>query len=305
MNYQDHAYALLENGFASIPLTHAKGTTVKWGAIQKARMSEKTVDWYCTRRWFSPDLGRKILGGSCERIGLVHGDVYGYASVDIDITDKKIAAQVDTLARKHLPDTPLVRVGLAPKQLLMFRTDGSIKSRKFHGVGIEIFASSGQIAAFGIHPKTGNPYDWVYGESPLTTPVSKLPPLDQKTLDEFLTAVSGVPMPNRTVGGGGGGTGRQILDFFEEMAMARKLGDPVQACIRQIQNVTDGTRNPTLMSVIGYLDAQDEDSDDIAAFVDKWFPDDQRTDEFDDVYNVALDIAERTRDKFDDVGVAL
>ena len=86
-------------------------------------------------------------------------------AIDADIIDPEHAAFADKLADDILGATPLVRIGLAPKQIRIYRAGDHIKSRKLHP--LEIFCGSGQFIAFGWHAKAGRPYIWPH-ESPLT-----------------------------------------------------------------------------------------------------------------------------------------
>jgi hypothetical protein len=77
-------------------------------------------------------------------------------AIDLDIVDPRHADTAAGLADEFLGVTPLVRIGLAPKCLRVYRNGGDIKSRKMHP--LEIFAGSGQFVGFGWHEKAGRPY---------------------------------------------------------------------------------------------------------------------------------------------------
>ena len=85
--------------------------------------------------------------------------------IDVDIVNPDHAAYADALAGDILGATPLMRIGLAPKKIRIYRASERIKSRKLHPV--EIFSGTGQFIAFGWHEKAGRPYVWLT-ESPLT-----------------------------------------------------------------------------------------------------------------------------------------
>ena len=91
------------------------------------------------------------------------------------------------------------RVGQPPKFLLMCRTakpfaklytdkyvqpDGG-ESR------VEVLCNGQQFIAFGIHPKTGKPYEW-FGGDPVNTPVADLPEVSRDQVVEFLRAAEGI-----------------------------------------------------------------------------------------------------------------
>jgi len=108
------------------------------------------------------------------------------AVLDADILDLEHAAIADELARRILGDTPLVRIGLAPKCIRIYRADGVIRSRKLHP--LEIFSGSGQFIGFGWHAKAGRPYVWPQA-SPLIINVDSnvIPAVRQAQLERFTT----------------------------------------------------------------------------------------------------------------------
>ena len=79
-------------------------------------------------------------------------------AIDLDIIDPEHAAAADRLANEMLGKTPLVRIGLAPKQIRIYRSGDLIRSRKLHP--LEIFSGTGQFIAYGWHEKAGRPYIW-------------------------------------------------------------------------------------------------------------------------------------------------
>ena len=105
-------------------------------------------------------------------------------AVDADIIDPEHAAFANKLADTILGETPLVRIGLAPKQIRIYRAGNLIRSRKLHP--LEIFCGSGQFIAFGWHAKAGRPYVWPK-ESPLTVSADDraIPAITQAQLDQF------------------------------------------------------------------------------------------------------------------------
>ncbi|HEY4736592.1 MAG TPA: bifunctional DNA primase/polymerase, partial [Xanthobacteraceae bacterium] len=80
------------------------------------------------------------------------------AVIDIDITNLEHADIAARLADDILGQTPLVRIGLPPKCVRIYRNGGSVRSRKLHP--LEIYSGSGQVVGFGWHQKAGRPYLW-------------------------------------------------------------------------------------------------------------------------------------------------
>ena len=89
-------------------------------------------------------------------IGIAAGRVIG---IDIDVlSDPPLAKRIEVLAREQLGDTPALRIGRAPKRLLVYRAEQPFKG--FKRPPIEVLGLGQQFIAYGIHPETGQPYDW-------------------------------------------------------------------------------------------------------------------------------------------------
>jgi hypothetical protein len=89
-------------------------------------------------------------------IGIAAGRVIG---IDIDVLQSKdIAVQIEGLAKRLLGDTPAVRIGNAPKRLLVYRAAQPFSGFKYPP--IEVLGVGQQFIAYGIHPDTGRPYEW-------------------------------------------------------------------------------------------------------------------------------------------------
>jgi hypothetical protein len=108
-------------------------------------------------------------------------------AIDVDILDPDGARVArDTLHR--LLDGKgkiLERVGHRPKFAILLRTDTPFKKiiRKFRNKDdkvhkIEVLADGQQIAVAGVHPDTKEPFCWRGGLSPVNTPRSELPLVD-------------------------------------------------------------------------------------------------------------------------------
>lgn len=126
-------------------------------------------------------------------VGMVCGNIVG---IDIDIVDDPaLAMRIDQLARKMLGDTPLTRIGRAPKRMLVYRCSKPFKTFKMHP--LEVLAEGSQFVAYGIHPDTQKPYTWPV-ETPDDTDVSELPEITEEQAREWATeAFKLVPAPMR------------------------------------------------------------------------------------------------------------
>ena len=82
-------------------------------------------------------------------IGLVGGTV---AAVDIDVVeDAELALHIEQLARERLGDTPALRIGKAPKRMLIYRTATPFRGIKRHP--LEVLCLGQQFVAYA-NPRT-------------------------------------------------------------------------------------------------------------------------------------------------------
>lgn len=89
-------------------------------------------------------------------IGIAAGRVIG---IDIDVlASPAVAMEIEALAKRMLGDTPAVRIGHAPKRLLVYRAAQPFSGFKYPP--IEVLGVGQQFIAYGIHPDTGEPYNW-------------------------------------------------------------------------------------------------------------------------------------------------
>lgn len=124
--------------------------------------------------------------------GLLCGTIIG---IDIDVPVEQPAAAIEHLARDILGDTPLKRIGRAPKLLLVMRADrpfDKIQTPELllpdgTSMRVEILATGQQFVSFGIHPDTQAEYMWP-DHSPLAVPADDLPAVDAEQCTAFIAA---------------------------------------------------------------------------------------------------------------------
>jgi hypothetical protein len=115
-------------------------------------------------------------------------------AIDLDIVEPSQADFADRLADAILGETPLTRIGLAPKQVRIYRNGSDIRSRKLHPV--EVFAGTGQVVGFGWHGRADRPYLW-----PLASPLElspdseQVPVISRAQLDRFTSDLFKVVPP--------------------------------------------------------------------------------------------------------------
>jgi hypothetical protein len=114
---------------------------------------------------------------------------HGVCAIDLDHGDQQQACAVRAIADRLLGKTPLIRFGRAPRSVRLYRCQpGAVLTRKFAGIATDVFGTSGQVVLAGIHPTTGQPYEWP-DQSPLDVSPRDLPALDMPKIGLFIDAV--------------------------------------------------------------------------------------------------------------------
>jgi hypothetical protein len=169
---------LVTNGYAILPIGPG---TKKPGQFKRGawtdypewnRHTERpTTDAEVTTWSKWPDCGIGIVGGAV-------------AAVDIDILENaELALQIEQLARARLGDTPALRIGRAPKRMLVYRAAQPFRGIKRHP--LEILCLGQQFLAYATHPDTGAPYVWP-DEALADTDISDLPVITAEAAAAFL-----------------------------------------------------------------------------------------------------------------------
>ena len=117
----------------------------------------------------------------------------GITGVDIDVPEQRLADEAVNLAEILFGTTPLVRIGEAPKALLVYRTETAFGKRQTPELflldgtkcKVELLAKGQQFVADGLHPATGKPYWWT-GETPETVRRDELPVIDETQARTFI-----------------------------------------------------------------------------------------------------------------------
>jgi hypothetical protein len=172
-------------------------------------------------------------------------------AIDLDITNPEHAAAAAALADEFLGVTPLVRIGLAPKCVRVYRNGDGVRSRKLHP--LEIFAGSGQFVAYGWHQKAERPYCWP-SASPLNLSAdsNQIPAVTRAQLDRFINELFKlVPrrlLPNRKGHPGGGGGPLTVGERLRIMTM--RYDSWRYAARIVLSEATEGCRNETGWAVV-------------------------------------------------------
>ncbi len=157
---------LVDNGYAVIPIMPGSKVPGRYSQGQWtpypgwSRHGDRPTTLNEVEIWSTwPDCG----------IGIATGEVI---ALDIDVTDATVAHAITELATTLLGETACLRIGQAPKRLLLYRTETPFAGRK--RPPLEVLAHGQQFVAYAVHPGTGQPYAWP-NENPLDVPASALP----------------------------------------------------------------------------------------------------------------------------------
>ena len=161
-----HGARLADNGYAVIPIMPGAKVPGRFSGGAWAPYPDWTRHCERATRSFEIDIWQRWP--DCG-VGIACGTVVG---LDIDVMDAALAIQLTDLATEMLGDTPCIRIGQAPKRLLVYRAEAAFTGRKRHP--LEVLARGQQFVAHAIHPGTGQPYSWPQ-DSLLDVPLASLP----------------------------------------------------------------------------------------------------------------------------------
>lgn len=182
----DLRLALHRNGYRPVPVAGAhlsiksagKRPLMKgWETLCASASEDEISRWSRAQR-------------NCTNTGLLCGDIVG---VDIDVPVDHLAVEIEALAREMLGDTPLKRIGRAPKLLLVFRAEQAFDKVQTPELllpdgtvtRVEVLATGQQFVGFGVHPGTKAEYVWP-GRSRLDVGAGDLPAVSHEQCAGFL-----------------------------------------------------------------------------------------------------------------------
>lgn len=153
--FAQHAERLIDNGYSIIPIRPGEKSPGKF--ISESWHGLPKWQEYCERMPTELEVS-KWSEWPGAGIGFPCGNII---AIDIDVEDAAISQRVAELARIRLGDTPAVRIGKAPKQLLVYRCHEPFQS--FDAKPLQVLALGRQFVGYGVHPVTGMPYQWPMG----------------------------------------------------------------------------------------------------------------------------------------------
>jgi hypothetical protein len=140
--FADLAPALYANGFRSLlPIIprEKRPAFAKWQEFNQRNPTQF-------------ELSSWVAAYSGYGIGLAYGPD-GVTGIDLDFTVADVAKLAYEIVVSMLGATPLIRVGLPPKKLMLYRcSPGGLNVVGKAFGGFEVFTRSGQTVLFGVHP---------------------------------------------------------------------------------------------------------------------------------------------------------
>jgi len=197
--YQDIAEDLRKGGWSPIPVR---------GKIPVLREWQQ----YNSRLPDDAELAKMIA--ACGRCGVGLAIGPWTVVIDIDVMDGGVASEVRALADGILGETPLVRQGRAPKVAMFYKCPAGEPVKPTRLKGLDIYCGSGQVVAYGIHPDTKQPYQWLPSRNRDRTTESdargeftvEYTPLNIRPTDQLLPTVT-----------------QDLVDTFVDEVVSRKL----------------------------------------------------------------------------------
>jgi hypothetical protein len=180
----------------------------------------------------------------CTNTGILCGEIVG---VDIDVLDAALSEKLVARAQELFGPTSLLRIGRAPKTLLVYRVEaphrklstpdlilGDVLEDKNARAKVEILAQGQQFVGFGIHPFTSAAYHWT-DKSPLDVPLSDIPVVTLELLQQFISE------SERILRAAGGRTATEIKKKSKAETMETKEKTKVQE--KEIKTRENETRD--------------------------------------------------------------
>jgi P4 family phage/plasmid primase-like protien len=199
--FSRYAVALAKAGYEPFPVKQND----KEPAVKEWRSS---IPLGQLKRWAANGLAE-------SSIGLKTGKT---PAVDIDVLDAEMSARFADIAREMLGDVP-ERVGQAPKRLFVCRTEAPFHKLKRTFIDptgakhhIEILGEGQFFVAYGVHPKTHAPFQWMTVDEPLSIEADALPVLDVETAIELLDRCAEVAVAHGWKDGGISGKNAALAD---------------------------------------------------------------------------------------------
>lgn len=184
---------LIDKGYEIIPIRRGSKAPPfdKWSDVRADR--KLLQSWLDGTATVTVGEHKRKYDGSRDGVGILTRKT---PAADLDIPDADMAKRMEDFITENFGFAP-VRVGNAPKRLLLFRTDdpfSKVQSAAFLDPfddqlddkgkpivrKVEILGEGQQFVAFARHPDTGQPYEWTTRETPATVAADDLPELTEE-----------------------------------------------------------------------------------------------------------------------------
>ena len=262
---------MLSNGYVPLPASDKGVFLPNWSKLDENGNQcgiDPTVDEI--DRWSAEQPDWQSTSVRCGEV----------VAIDCDILDKAVADKVRAEARRCFGKAFPTRVGNPPKFLMMCRTANTFsklwtnkyvqpngdKSR------VEVLANGQQFIAFGIHTKTGKPYEW-FGGDPLTVAVADLPEVSRDQVVEFLRVAEGIlsSQPGWIVAPKAGRANYEEQER-EEHQQKDYVGEPTDwaKLQRALDSLTDVSDYETFYRIVAALKDGTDNPRDALALAFRW-----------------------------------
>jgi hypothetical protein len=183
--FADLGPALCAIGYAPLPIVPGQKRPAirRW---QEIPISADLVQAWADHEYAAHGVGIRL--GDTPPFGDGH-----IIAVDVDILDPAFSAAVCAHFVETFGEDAPVRIGRAPKTLMVVRASRALSKAQSPAWAspdgqehkVEILASGQQFVAYGVHPDTGQPYQWL-GDDLRATPANLLPEVDADQLLAWL-----------------------------------------------------------------------------------------------------------------------
>ncbi|GAA0607040.1 hypothetical protein GCM10009416_50080 [Craurococcus roseus] len=181
---------LLQQGYAPVPAAGKASFLPHWREAAERADDAELRRWEGTFTYQDSGGPRTYRGEQHTNTGIACGRVVG---VDIDVPVPALAARLEALALAMLGGTRLRRIGRAPKVLLCYRAAAPMAKRRtpelflpdVTKVQVEALGQGQQFVAYGVHPDTGQEYEWP-DLGPDAVPLAGLPTVAEDIVKEFI-----------------------------------------------------------------------------------------------------------------------
>jgi len=175
------ATSLLRQGYSPLPVCGKRPAIKGWQR-------------YCLNTPAEPILSKWALQFPTHNVGAACGHL---VALDIDDETEEGAQTLQQRAFRTFGETPLIRVGRAPRRVLLYRAPepfGSIKKKEAQVLGVGT-----QVVLLGQHPTTNRAYTWPCA-TPLDVPLKDLPSISEAGARDWLGQWSRQSRPDKRTG---------------------------------------------------------------------------------------------------------